>query len=151
MTGRQHEPVPVGPFRVRGIVNQKTLPQAVGRWSHSHRRAWVARLSFLDGINGQRAQRSDAKLVKKVGIGQVFSPHEFVTDVLLARHGIHITIPQDSATRNSFVEHLKARYATILKSFQRLRSVAGSPGHDRQRLRAERPRVQIQHLRHQSA
>jgi hypothetical protein len=54
---RQHEPVAVRPGRIGWIMPQMAAPQNLGNVRHAHRRAGVARLRLLHGVNRQEPQR----------------------------------------------------------------------------------------------
>ncbi len=64
VSGRQDEPVPVGPDRVLRVEPQDPLPQRVRHRSHRHRRSRMARVRCLDGVHAQRADRGDRQGVR---------------------------------------------------------------------------------------
>ena len=63
VAGREHEAVAVRPDRIGGVEPQKALPQRVGDGGHRHRRAGMARVGLLDGVDRQRPDRVDAERV----------------------------------------------------------------------------------------
>ena len=63
MAGRQHEAVAVGPQRIGRVVAQKLLPQRIGDRRNAHRRAGMARLRLLHGVDGQCADGIDTQPV----------------------------------------------------------------------------------------
>ena len=63
VAGRQHEAVAVGPQRIGRVVAQKLLPQRIGDRRDPHRRAGMAGLRLLHGVDGQRADGVDAQPV----------------------------------------------------------------------------------------
>ena len=63
MAGRQHEAVAVGPQRIGRVVAQKLLPQRIGDRRDAHRRAGMAGLRLLHGVDGERADGIDAQPV----------------------------------------------------------------------------------------
>jgi hypothetical protein len=54
---RQHEPVAVGPVRIRRIVFEVVAPQHFGDFGHAHRHAGMAGIRLLHGIHRERADR----------------------------------------------------------------------------------------------
>lgn len=63
VTRGQHETIAIGPQGIGGIVTQEILPQRVGYRRHRRWRAWMAGISLLHGINGQRPDGIDAELI----------------------------------------------------------------------------------------
>ena len=55
----EHEPVAVGPDRILRIILQHPVPNRVDQRRQRHRRARMAGLGLLHGINGERADRID--------------------------------------------------------------------------------------------
>ena len=49
----QHEPVAVGPIRIRRVVSHQAIPQHLGNIRHTHRRTGVTRFRYLDGVHGK--------------------------------------------------------------------------------------------------
>ena len=63
MAGRQHKTVAVGPERIGRIVAQELLPQRIGDRRDAHRRAGMAGLRLLHGVDGQCPNGIDAQPV----------------------------------------------------------------------------------------
>ena len=61
---RQHETVPVDPFRSVRIDHQESAPQDDGDVRHPHRHARVTRVGFLDPVHGEALDGVDSKLLK---------------------------------------------------------------------------------------
>ena len=59
----QHEPVAVGPNRIRRIVLQVFLPKLVYNRRQSHRCARMSGVRLLHSINGKRSNGVDAQLI----------------------------------------------------------------------------------------
>ena len=64
VAGRQDEAVAIGPVGPRRGVAQVARPEHVGHRRHAHRRAGVAAVGLLHGVDGQRADGVDRELVK---------------------------------------------------------------------------------------
>ena len=62
--GRQHEPVTVGPVRMRRRVAQEPRPQDVRHRGRAHRRPWMAGVRLLDAVDRQRPDRVDGEAVE---------------------------------------------------------------------------------------
>ena len=65
VSGGEDEAIAVGPKRVGGIVIQKMLPEGVDDGGEAHRRAGMAGIGLLDGVDGQGANGVDTKLVER--------------------------------------------------------------------------------------
>ena len=65
VAGREHEPIPVGPVRVAGVVLEVALPEHVGHRRGSERKAWVPGVGFLDGVDRQRPDRVHAEFIER--------------------------------------------------------------------------------------
>src|SRR5208282_5028195 len=63
MPGGQHKTIAIGPFWVGGIVPKMARPQDVRHRRRAQRRPRMSRVRFLDGVDRQRPDRVDAKLV----------------------------------------------------------------------------------------
>ena len=61
---RQDEAVAIGPDRVLGIEAHDPVPQRVDQRGQRHRRAGVARLRLLDGVDGEGSDRIDRQLIE---------------------------------------------------------------------------------------
>ena len=60
----QHEAVAIRPDRILRIEAHDPVPQRVDQRRQRHRRAGMARLRLLDGVDGQRADRVDRQLIE---------------------------------------------------------------------------------------
>ena len=60
----KHEAVAIQPGGIGGIIAQKFLPQAIGDRRQSHRRARMARVGLLHGVDGQSSNRVNAQRVQ---------------------------------------------------------------------------------------
>ena len=69
VAGAQHEPVAVGPVRVRRRVAQEPRPQHVGHRRGAHRGARMPGIRLLDAIDRERPDRVDGQLVEVGGDG----------------------------------------------------------------------------------
>ncbi len=54
---RQHETVAVEPAGIRGVVDQKVVPQHLGDVGHAHRRAGMPAFRFLHGVHAEGTDR----------------------------------------------------------------------------------------------
>ena len=64
MAVRQDEAVAIGPDRVLRIEAHDPVPERVDQRGQRHRRAGMARLRLLDGIDGKGADRIDRQLIE---------------------------------------------------------------------------------------
>ena len=55
MAIREHEPVPVDPRRIAGVVLEEIAPQDLGDVRHAHGHAGMAGVRLLDGIHAEGA------------------------------------------------------------------------------------------------
>ena len=69
VSGRQYEPVSIGPFGIGGIVLEEPVPKHIGHGGSAHRRSRMPRPGLLNRVHGQQSKGVDAKLVKS-RIGQ---------------------------------------------------------------------------------
>src|ERR1700731_1333136 len=67
MAVRQHEAIAIGPDRVLWIEFEDTIPYRIDERRERHRRSGVPGIGLLHGIDGKRANRIDAQLIKLCG------------------------------------------------------------------------------------
>ena len=60
VSGRQDEPIAIGPFGVGGIVPEMACPQDVRHRRRAQRHPRMARVRFLDGVDRERPDSVDA-------------------------------------------------------------------------------------------
>ena len=60
VSGRQDEPIAIGPFGVGGIVPEMARPQDVRYRRRAQRHSRMARVRFLDRVDRERANGVDA-------------------------------------------------------------------------------------------
>ncbi len=66
MAGRQDKPVAIGPLRILRRVPQEAGPQRVDHRGQPHRRSSMPRLRLLHGVDGERADRIDGRLIDRI-------------------------------------------------------------------------------------
>ena len=64
VSGRQDEPVPVGPVRIAGIVLEMALPEHVGHRGGPEGKARMSRVGLLNRVDGKGADRVHAEFVE---------------------------------------------------------------------------------------
>ena len=64
MTCRKKKPISVCPLGVLRVVPEKACPQNISHWRTAQRKTGMARLSFLNSIERESADRVDAKLIE---------------------------------------------------------------------------------------
>src|SRR5262249_45989901 len=63
MTRRQNEAVAIRPQRISRVIFEKILPKRIHYWRQTHRSPGVARICLLHGVDRERADGIDTKLV----------------------------------------------------------------------------------------
>ena len=66
MAGGQNEAVPVDPGGIRRIVPQKAVPQYIRHRRRPQRQARMAGLRLFDGVDRQKPQCIDTKLIRLI-------------------------------------------------------------------------------------
>ena len=64
MTVREHEAVSIGPDRILRIEAHHAIPDRIDQRRECHRRTGMSRFRLLHGVDGERADRVDAQLIK---------------------------------------------------------------------------------------
>src|SRR5262249_10587463 len=67
MAVRKHEAIAIGPDRVPRIKFEHTIPYRIDKRRERHWRSGVSGVGLLHGIDGERANRVDAQLIKFCG------------------------------------------------------------------------------------
>ena len=90
----QHEPVAIGPIRIRRIVSHQAIPEHLCNIRHTHRRTGVAAFGRLDGVhsegtNGVGQFRSRGHRCSKVRDKGLLSSNRRVRANLILKTAIH--------------------------------------------------------------
>jgi len=65
VSGREHEPIAVGPIRVARVEFERAIPERVRHRRGAHGQSGVAGIRLLDHVDREEAQRIDAQLIER--------------------------------------------------------------------------------------